>query len=230
MPGVNVAAAGYLAAAAVGATAASAAGHGALVSAGHASKVDLGLDIFALATFGAGRVVASGLRSTQAATRAAAAQAARKAARDASLDASRATREAAGRVLTDPRSSSEARRGARDRIDLAHRQALRAGTDAARDVRATPLAEATKTERRMAGNVPDAQRYKDIRAMEGAFAHDPGVGQAAARAGALAGAGRIGFQAGMGSDVADRILDDTFEAEAYMQMKERFTREVGSTW
>lgn len=146
VPGANVAAASYLAATALGATAVSAAGHGALLSAGHASKLDLGLDIFALATFGAGRVVASGLRSTQAATRTAAAQAARRAARDASLDASRPTREAAGRVLTDPRSTSGARRGARDRIDLAHDQARRAGTQAARDGHHTPLAEATRAE------------------------------------------------------------------------------------
>ncbi|MDQ1482388.1 MAG: hypothetical protein QOF35_464 [Actinomycetota bacterium] len=62
VPGLNVLAAGVLMGVAVGATSASLIGHSMLASTGHGSWWDVGMDVFTLATFGAGRFLGPGIK------------------------------------------------------------------------------------------------------------------------------------------------------------------------
>jgi len=62
VPGLNIVAAGVLAGVAIGANSLSLVGHSALAVSGHGSWVDVGIDVIALATFGAGRFLGSGVK------------------------------------------------------------------------------------------------------------------------------------------------------------------------
>jgi hypothetical protein len=82
LPGANV-----LVLTAIGITAVSTATHATLLATGNGSWADLGLDAFALATFGAGTAAAKGLKSAQLAARTAAAGEAEEIATQAALRA-----------------------------------------------------------------------------------------------------------------------------------------------
>jgi hypothetical protein len=62
VPGLNVAAAAVLAGVAMGASSPSHLGHSALAVSGNGSWVDVGIDVFSLATFGAGRFLGPGVK------------------------------------------------------------------------------------------------------------------------------------------------------------------------
>jgi hypothetical protein len=215
---------------AVGTAVASLVGHTTLASAGHASKFDIGLDVFALATFGAGRVVTSALRTKQAATRVAAASAARRTATDAALSASQTLRDDAARVLADSGSTAWARIHARVSEAHAVRFASRAGDNAAKGVTNSPLPESTWVQRVRSGNPYDPVNIRDIRAMQARFPGDSGVREAARGADFLAYAGIGAFGSAAVAEGADRVYDDKEKWDPYMNLKGRFQREVGSTW
>lgn len=223
IPGVNI-----LAILAIGLTVAVLAGHTALAASGNGSWADVGLDIFALATFGLGKIATSGLRTAQVATRAAGTRAARGAAQTAARRSSHAARTAAGRTLSRPGASAAQRRAARRAIDAARREARQAGTRAARNVRNAPLASATRGNVVRAGNNVDAARsYNDISAMRSRFPGNAGVQQASNSAGLNRNMNTGAWAAGTGADVGDKV--GSF-VEPYNNAKNNFTREVGSTW
>lgn len=62
VPGLNIVAAGVLAGVAIGASSLSLVGHSALAVSGNGSWVDVGIDVIALATFGAGRFLWPGVK------------------------------------------------------------------------------------------------------------------------------------------------------------------------
>lgn len=223
IPGVNI-----VAWAAIGLTAVALAGHSALAASGNGSWGDVALDVFALATFGAGRLAVRGLRAVQAATRAAGARAAGRAAEGAALRSSRAARTIAGRTLSRRSATAAQRRHARRLIDTAKRDAQDAGTRAAREVREAPLAGATQRDVMRAGNHPGAARtYNDITSMRTRFPGDEGVAHASRRAELYR---NTHFGAWAGSSGVDVVDKGVSFADSYNNAKGHFTKQVGSTW
>ncbi len=223
IPGLNI-----LAILAIGLTVAVLAGHTALAASGNGSWADVGLDLFALATFGLGKIATSGLRTAQVATRAAGTRAARSGAQTAAMHSSRVARTAAGRTLSRPGASAAQRRAARRSIDAARREARQAGTRAARNVRDAPLASATHGNVVRAGNnVSAARSYNDISAMRSGFPGNVSVQQASNSAGLSRNMNTGAWATGTGADFGDKV--GSF-AEPYNNAKNYFTREVGSTW
>lgn len=205
------------------------AGQTLLAASGNGSWIDVGLTVFALATFGLGAAASAGLKGAQVATRAAGAQAARAAARSAARRSSSAARTAAGRTLVRRGASAAQRRGARRSIDAARRQARQAGNRAAREVRDAPLANATRGDTLRAGGRDPARSYNDITAMRNRFPGDPGVANASRNADLLRSTGSGSFAAGQTVDVFDKVGEDG-PGESYKDTKKYFTKEVGSTW
>jgi len=200
-----------------------------LAASGNGSWADVGLTVFALATFGLGAAASAGLKGAQVATRAAGAQTARTAARSAAQSSSSAARSAAGRTLTRRTATAAQRRGARQSIDAARRQARTAGSRAAREVRQEPLANATPGDILRAGGRDPARSYNDIIAMRTKFPGDPGVAHTSRNAGLLRNTTFGTFVSGTGVDVTDKI-GELSGNEPYADAKEHFTKEVGSTW
>ena len=205
------------------------AGQTLLAASGNGSWVDVGLTVFALATFGLGPLAAAGLRGAQVATRAVGAQAARTAARSAAQRSSSAARTAAGRTLARRSASAAQRRGARRSIDAAHRQARTAGNRAAREVRDAPQVSATLRDTLRAGGRDAARDYNGITAMRARFPGDPGVAHTSRNAELLHNTGAGAFAAGTAADVVDKVGEDA-GIEPYKDAKKHFTKEVGSTW
>lgn len=225
IPGVNI-----IAILAIGLTAAVLAGHTALALSGDGSWADVALDVFALATFGAGKFVARSLKSVQAATRTAGARAAAREAESAVIQSSRAARSAAGRTLQRRTVTAAQRRGARRVIDNAKRDARQAPRRAARQVRDAPLADPTGGEILRAGNDPEAARsYKDINALRGRFPGDADVAHASRHADLLRNTSFAAWSSDFVADTVDKTAD-TFGITPYQQAKEHFTHEVGSPW
>lgn len=225
IPGVNI-----LMVIAAGLTVAALAGHTLLAASGDGSWADVGLDIFALATFGLGKAVTGALKGVQAATRVAGARAAGRAAEAAALRSSRAARTAAGRTLSRRGVSAAQRRGARRLIDTAKHDARQAGIRAAADVRDAPLAGATSRDALRAGNDVDVARYhNDISAIRSRFPGNADVTHASPHADLLRNTNTGAFTSGFGADATDKV-GEYGRVKPYTNAKEHFTREVGSTW
>ncbi|MGH3771997.1 MAG: hypothetical protein ACRDRW_11480 [Pseudonocardiaceae bacterium] len=225
IPGVNI-----IAALAIGLTFAALAGHTALALSGDRSWAEVAFDVFALVTFGAGKIVARGLRGVQAATRTAGAPAAGRMAGSAALRSSRAARTAASRTLQRRTATAAQRRGAHRLIDNAKRDARHAHSRAAKQVRDAPLADPTRTERVQAGNDVDAARsYKDIDTIRGRFPGDADVAHASRDADLLRNTNHGLWTSGFVADAADKGAEYG-GITPYKEAKDHFTREVGSTW
>lgn len=224
IPGVNLIVWG-----AIGLTALVLASHTLLASTGNGSWADVALDVFALATFGAGKIITSGIKGASAATRTAAVTSARGTAKGSSLAASRTSRTAAGRVLSNPTSSAAARRGARGTIDAAKREANRAGTRAAREVRQTPIPTPSKVGGLRAGDYEATQHASDALRWRARFPDDAAVQQASRGVSTRQNVGAATFGAGAAADLGDKGAT-LAPGEGYESGKDHFTKEVGSTW
>lgn len=225
VPGVNL-----IALAAIGLTALVTAGHSVLAASGNGSWLDVGLDIFALATFGAGRFISAGIRSTSTATRTAATTHARHTARAASLRASSTIRDAARQTLSSRTASASMKRGAEAVLERTGRQAARAGTRAAAEARHAPVAtygtsvlEAGRTE---------ARQINHTRRLLADFPAVQSVQQAGANIDRLALGGRAAWMSGVAVDGSDKLAEDIYRSPGYARLKEYgvFRKEVGSTW
>lgn len=225
IPGVNL-----IAAAAIGLTFLVAAGHSVLAASGNGSWFDVGLDVFALVTFGAGRFLSAGIRSTSASTRLAATTHARRTAIHASLRANHVTRQTAQQTLASPGASTAMRRGARTALERTTNQAARAGTRAAAEARHAPAA--TRLEAIRAAGWQEARQIKHTQHLLQGFPGVQSVQQAGHNIDRLARAGEAAWISGVTVDVADKVAEDFFEAPQYEQLKELdfFRWEVGSAW
>ncbi len=225
IPGVNL-----IAAAAIGLTFLVAAGHSVLAASGNGSWFDVGLDVFALVTFGAGRFLSAGIRSTSASTRLAATTHARRTAIHASLRANHVTRQTAQQTLASPGASTAMRRGARAALERTTNQAARAGTRAAAEARHAPAA--TRLEAIRAAGWQEARQIKHTQHLLQGFPGVQSVQQAGHNIDRLARAGEAAWISGVTVDVADKVAEDFFEAPQYEQLKELdfFRWEVGSAW
>lgn len=156
LPGANV-----LVLTALGITALSAATHATLLATGNGSWADLGLDIFALATFGAGAAAARGLKSAQLAARTAAAAEARDAAVQGVLRAADNEIEAAAVVLS--RVGNPVARDAADAtLRAINAEAVAAGVRASDQVLSQQLAVASRWEALVVGESGVARGFNDL--------------------------------------------------------------------
>jgi hypothetical protein len=225
IPGVNI-----IALLAIGLTAVVLVGHTTLAASGNGSWFDVGLDVFALATFGLGRVVTAEAKTVQASTREAAAVAAHRAARKEALQQTVAAREAAGRALSRRTAGAAQKSAARATIDAAKRDASRAAAKAAEEVRRAPLAQVNRREAALFGGDPEpAAHLKDARALRDRFPGSPKVQEAARDADRLHAWGRGTWAAGAAADGGDKI-GSNLPGDRYSRVKQHFTLEVGSTW
>jgi hypothetical protein len=225
VPGVNL-----LALTAIGLTALVTAGHSVLAASGNGSWFDVGLDLFALATFGAGRFISMGIRNTSTATRTAASTYARHSARAASLRANNTIREAARRTLASRGASTSMRRGAQAALERTSRQAARAGTRAASEARHAPAA--TYVESVLAAGRTEARQINHTRRLITDFSGVQSLQQAGGQIDRLAYAGRGAWIAGAAVDSADKWLEDASESPGYESLKNHpaFHNEWGSSW
>lgn len=225
IPGVNI-----IALLAIGLTAVVLVGHTTLATAGKGSWLDVGLDAFALATFGLGRVVTAEARAVQASTREAAAVAAQRAARKEALQQTAAARAAAGRALARRSAGAAQKTAARATIDAAKRDAGRVAARAAEEVRGAPLAQVNRREAALFGGDPEpAAHLKDARALRDRFPGSAKVQEAAQDADRLHARGRNAWAAGAAADGGDKIASN-LPGDGYSRAKQHFTLEVGSTW
>lgn len=222
IPGVNL-----IALAAIGLTLIALAGHSLLAASGEGSWVDVGLDVFALVTLGAGRLLSGGAKSAQVASRATASREAGRDAVKAAMRGSSARRAAAGRTMTSSRASAGAKRGAHAQIDALKGATRRAGTAQRRAVSRAPLPSATPAQRLLLGAGEDdiARALLDARAVAGRFGHLPGVAESSARAATAANRARAAYGAGVTSDVTDKV--GLFNGA---KQSPRFRHEVGGSW
>lgn len=205
------------------------AGHLALALSGSGSWFDVGLDVFALATFGAATAISRGMRSTQQATRTAGAGAARKARYKSEMVASRAERTAAGNTLSNPAASAAAKTAARNRITQLKNEARDAGARAARETREAPVARPNAAQNWAAKDPRTSASYGDISTMRTRFPGDAGVIAASSNTDKLYRAGQLNWRAGIAADFGDKTVDIAVHEE-YENLKRPFVHEVGSTW
>lgn len=181
IPGVNIASA-ILLGAGLGITGASLFGHTALAASGNGSWADVGLDAFALATFGVGRFAAKGLRIARSTTRTAAAGVAHRTAREAFERSAAPLRRLNQGIRSRPYTSGSSRLS-RQMDDLLDQQAREAGERAAREVEEAPRPQVTRKQVLRAGNNKEvAQDYEDILTMRHRFPDDPDVARASRHA------------------------------------------------
>jgi hypothetical protein len=226
IPGLNI-----IALLAIGLTVLVLAGHTLLAASGNGSWADVALDVFALATFGAGRLVTAGLRGSQAATRAAATGVAKQAAKQGAKQASSAARTAAGKTLANQAANKAQKRAARAAIEAAKKRASKAANQAAREVRGAPMASATGRDAVRAGSsLENAQLYNDIANLRGSFPGNQAVDAASRGAGTMLNTGTALWGGGTTADVTDKVLGNVLNVGPYNDAKDFFTKEVGSTW
>ncbi len=202
LPGANV-----LVLAAVGITTLSAATHATLLATGNGSWADLGLDIFALATFGAGTAAARGLRSAQLAARTAAAAEASDAASRAVLYEARNAGRAATAVLSRPGSTPAAKAAAESTLRAIGDRAAQEGARAADTVLRQPLAVASRWETLAVGEAGSARAFNDLLRTTAQYSAAPGVSEAAARGAHFYGAAQISYLSGTAADISSKVDD-----------------------
>lgn len=221
IPGVNL-----ITWAIVGLTLLALAGHSLLAASGEGSWVDVGIDVFALATFGAGRLLGGGAKAATAASRTAAASAAGRSASRTALAGSSAQRAALGRLISRRTTSAAARRGARAQIATLKTGARGAGNTARAAELARPLSKAVPLQRLLVGGGDDfaARAVLDARHILGTAGDARAVRAAAV---ALTKAGRLANvnRAGAIVEVADKFR--VFEPLKQLSV---FRFELGSRW
>lgn len=204
IPGANVVALGYLATTltttAMVATGVAAAAHLTLASTGNGSWLDVGLDVFALITLGAGLRAAKGLESAHAAMRAAAAQETRSKAAEAVVRSRRADIQLADRVARRATSSAAERRGALRLLEEIEEEAGRVGNRAAQEMLDAPLAKTHLHQRIAVGDRKLASVWNEMVELGPRFANVQGVSEAAER-------GARAYQVAQGNYAASMVVD-----------------------
>lgn len=228
VPGVNV-----LTWTALGLTALGAVDHVVLASVGEGSWSDVGLDAFALATFGTGKLAARGMKSALDDASTAGEAAVRTETVKERVRRVKQARDEALRIRNDPTVNNAARARASQAVSKADSEVRRAGTEAANDFRARPLPVVTRREAAMVGGDRDlVRRFDEVKALQSRFPVDTNIRTAAERASDLYSTAKWSWRAGAGIDTADKFA--TYEADAlsdrYKELQQKTTREVGSTW
>ncbi|MCZ4118595.1 hypothetical protein [Streptomyces sp. H39-S7] len=228
---------GWVAMAAIAATALVLVGHTVLALAGEGSWMDVGMDVFALATFGTGKIALKGLKGIQSAMRGVSTKAAGKAAEKTAHAANRASR-AAKASQTESRTTSAAqRRGAekaRDQLRVQERKAAKRARRAERD---QEMPEATSRDALSSGGDREAVGYyKDIQRMRQQYPDNAALHEASAGAERYNAIYKRAWGAGTAADSVDKaagssdLIPDKFSVPAYSDFKDQFTHEVGSKW
>lgn len=219
---------GTIAVLAAGATAVSLLGHTALAASEKGSWTAVGLDVLALATFGAGKFAARGLRIARAMTRSAAAGGARSAARSGVLRRTFANRNVARSVLSSRTTTAAQRSQARTYLDETWAAVRREGDRAAREVIEEPLPTVTRKKVWKAGDNPAAARdYEDIIRLRNMFPGDEAVQHASRHAEAWRATSYGAYTSDLavtGGNAAKEIIEDVTERNSH------FTKQRGSQW
>ncbi|HEX3613909.1 MAG TPA: hypothetical protein VHU88_19635 [Sporichthyaceae bacterium] len=181
-----------------------AATHTLMAAEGEGSWFDVGLDVAAMASFGAGRALSKGLEGIVDATRGAAARAAEREAVESVQLESAATREAAERIIVDPASSDLELRTARSELFEIDGYARQAGEAAARDVLEAPEAAASRVHEFFAGAKDDAHLVNTGKRLASGHVGDPAVEYAARNLRKVTWAGRGVFAAATTIDLGDK--------------------------
>jgi hypothetical protein len=217
--------------------------HTLLALSGDGSWVDVGLDVFAIATLGYGRAASAGLKGASSATRLAGARAARKGAEKAVRAASRDQITAASRVLTRRGATAAAKRAAQAELQTIKQAATRGGRVASRAITDVKPSVKLSGLRYLDGGVgalvDDANRI---------VAQTGNAAKVVAKADVLtqaANKARIAALSAVSVDLADKstTFDVPFtekkidltgplpdKPSLFEPIKPFFTREVGSTW
>ncbi len=177
VPGVNV-----LVWTAVGLTVASGLSHTMLAATGNGSWVDVGLDVFALVTFGMGLAAARGLQGAQQAARAAAAT------------------EAGDRAVALVRSGVNAR-------SLPLHQISATRQIAERQVHRVPLASASRLQAFFVGGTNEARLLNDTTAMAIRHSGAPGMAEALRRGSIYYETAAASHLSGLGADLPGKASD-----------------------
>jgi hypothetical protein len=202
-----------------------AATHTLMAAEGEGSWFDVGLDVAAMASFGAGKALSKGLEGVVDATRGAAARAAGREAAEAVQSEGTAIREAAEGVLADPASSLAEQVDANTDIDLVERTADRAKESAIRDVLEAPEATARKVHEFFAGAKDDAHLINTAKRLAAGHKGDPAVEYAARNLRKLTWAGRSNFATAVTLDAGDKITNPL--SSSYRGFKDRSKIAVG---
>lgn len=219
LPGANV-----LVLTALGITALSAATHATLLATGNGSWADLGLDIFALATFGAGAAAARGLKSAQLAARTAAAAEARDATSRAVLYEARNAGRAATAILSRPGSTPAAKSAAERTLQSISDRAVQEGARAADRLMRQPLAAASRWETFVVGESGSARAMNDLLRTTAGYSNVPGVSEAATRGAHFYSAAQMSYLSGTAADLSSKAEDLTALSHRL------FHRVVESSW
>lgn len=238
VPGLNIVAAGALVTAATwvgaGATVVSLAGHTMLATTGNGNWLDVGLDVFTIATLGMGRVFAPALRAASRSTRAAGAVEAGNAARRPAVAAARREAEQIA-ARANPGARTAAGRSARQDIRAAREAGQRESNAVYESTRATYAASGGTATRgqvalRGAGDAGMGADAAVIRNVTREFPNSARVAQAAQGSTVPY---RILYSSTAGANTINtgRSKEDYFPSDWYTDFKNRFeTEPIGSTW
>ncbi|MFJ2631849.1 hypothetical protein ACIO6U_07775 [Streptomyces sp. NPDC087422] len=213
------------------------AAHLLLASAGDCSWLDVGMDIFGLLTMGVGTIALNNLRGVQIATKLAAEAAAEERAAATATRASRSVLDRTSATVNRRGTTSAARATARHERNIAKAAAKRAGRAAAAGEAATPVAEATQREAvLLGGDRETANLYKDVVRMRAAYPESGAVQRASQGAERHRRLFQGAWGAATAADGVDKIVGDSDAIPQkpaygpYGDFKDRYTREVGTTW
>jgi hypothetical protein len=213
------------------------AGHLMLASAGDGSWADIAMDTFGLLTMQVGTLALNELRAVRNATKAAAQLAAEEQAATNSARATRAIRDRASAVVNRRGATRAERAKARPDRNIARAANRRAGSQAAAEEAATPIAQASRWEAAsVGGDVEEANHFKDIKRLRSAYPRSAEVQNASNGAQRLHRTFKGAWISSSAVDVTDKVVGSSDIAprkpdySPYGDAKDRFKREVGSSW
>jgi hypothetical protein len=213
------------------------AGHLMLASAGDGSWADIAMDTFGLLTMQVGTLALNELRAVRNATKAAAQLAAEEQAATNSARATQAIRDRASAVVNRRGATRAERAKARHDRNIARAANRRAGSQAAAEEAATPMPEASRWEAAsVGGDVEEANHFKDVKRLRSAYPRSPEVQRASNGAERLHRTFKGAWIASSAVDVTDKVAGSSDlvpwkpDYGPYGDAKDRFKREVGSSW
>lgn len=213
------------------------AGHTLLAAAAAASWADVAMDIFGLTTMGVGTLALGALRGIRTATKLAAELAAEERAAANAARASQAVRDRTSAVVNRRGATRAARARARHDRNIARAATRRAGREAAAEESATPMAEASRWEAAtVGGDKETANLFKDVRRLRAAYPESAGVRRASEGAEEYKRIFQSAWTVSTVVDVWDKgagssdIFAGKWKYGPYARLKDRYTKEVGSTW
>ena len=195
--------------------------HGVLAATGSGSWVDVGFDVFALLTLGAGVWAAKGVEAAQAAGRAVAASEAREKAFTAVMRSKEIEIAEATRTLGRRQASAASKAGAERRLAAFREEARQAGSDAAREVIHAPLPHAGFKEIVGSGDRVLASTRKDLLELAARHPNVPQLTEAVER-------GEDAFRIARSSYVGGMTADAYGKAEDVSRLGRATYKRVGS--